>query len=161
MRLIARGMRQDSVEAALALNSTCDVQQFTDWYTAPPSARAADPPALNFDFSSGERPARMEIVRGDEIRYFESRPFPRTCLPQVVSDTTGIIDTAPLMWQGDLPGLPGRGTMVVRDLGPARNAALIARYPDRTPMVLLRREKEGRVETVSYAEGMKLLWPNE
>jgi len=161
MRLIARGMRQDSVEAALALNSTCDVQQFTDWYTAAPGARAGDPPAMNFDFSSGERPARMEIVRGDEIRYFESRPFPRACLPQVVSDTVGIIDTAPLMWQADLPGLPGRGTMVVRDLGPARNAALIARYPDRTPMVLLRREKEGRVETVSYAEGMKLLWPNE
>ena len=71
-----------------------------------------------------------------------------------------IIDISPLSWQGDLPGLNGNGAMIVRDLGPRENAKLIARYPDRVPMMLVRRQKEGAPVLVPYADGLRLLWPN-
>jgi hypothetical protein len=48
---------------------------------------------------------------------------------------------------------------VVRDMGPADNARLIARYPDRVPMMLLRRVKEGSPELLRYDDAVKLLWP--
>jgi hypothetical protein len=46
--------------------------------------------------------------------------------------------------------------MFVRDLGPERNHELIARFPERQPNVLLRRN--GGFELVGYAEGMAALW---
>ena len=82
------------------------------------------------------------------------------CLAQVASDTLGIIDIAPLSWQSDLPGLAGNGAMIVRDMGPSDNARLIARYPERVPLFLMRREKEGPPELVPYAAGKQILWPN-
>jgi hypothetical protein len=56
--------------------------------------------------------------------------------------------------------LPGTAAVVVRDMGPIENAKLIERYSDRTPMILLRRVKEGAPELVPYAAGIKILWPN-
>jgi hypothetical protein len=50
--------------------------------------------------------------------------------------------------------------MIVRDMGPEENAALIARYPDRAPMMLLRQTKEGPPRLVPYAAGIRSLWPN-
>jgi hypothetical protein len=50
--------------------------------------------------------------------------------------------------------------MIVRDLGPEANARLIARYPDRVPMMLFRQQKEGPPRLVPYDVGMKTLWPN-
>jgi hypothetical protein len=168
MRLTSHGMRGDSLEAAMALNPTCDVQTYANWYAASPRDRATAARALNFDFATSARPQKIEIAQGDEIRYDPARPLPRPCLDQVASDTLGIIDISPLVWQGALPGLSGgqRETegegeaMIVRDMGPAENAKLIARYSDRTPMMLLRRAKEGPPELVPYATGIKILWPN-
>ncbi|MFL5510177.1 MAG: ArnT family glycosyltransferase [Gemmatimonadaceae bacterium] len=158
-RLSSHGLRGDSLEAAMALNPTCDVQTFANWYAAPANARAGSAPPLNFDFSSGSRPERMEIAKGDDIRLNQNQPLSQPCLAQVASDTLGIIDIAPLSWQYDLPGLARSGAMVVRDMGPADNAKLIARYPDRVPMMLLRRVKEGSPELLRYDDAVKLLWP--
>jgi hypothetical protein len=81
-------------------------------------------------------------------------------LREVASDTLGILDISSLLWQTDLPELPGHGTMIVRDMGPEANARLIARYPDRTPMFFYRSERENKgPQLVSYAEGLKRLWP--
>jgi len=159
IRLTAHGMRGDSLEAAMALNPTCDAHKFADWYASPPDSRGRSP-AMNFDFGSGVRPPRIEIAQGDEIRYVPNHPLPMDCQAQVASDTLGIIDISPLSWQGDLPGLEAKGAMVVRDLGPSENAKLIARYPDRVPMMLLRRQKEGAPVLVPYGDGVRLLWPN-
>ena len=94
------------------------------------------------------------------LRYSAAHPFSRTCLRQVASDSLGIIDIAPLVWQSDLPGLDGSGAMIVRDMGPEENAKLIAHYPGRVPMVLFRPEKEGQPKLVPYDLGIKSLWPN-
>ncbi|HEX6627206.1 MAG TPA: glycosyltransferase family 39 protein [Gemmatimonadaceae bacterium] len=160
MRLTAHGMRGDSVEAAFALNPTCDVQAFADWYASNPRDESAAP-RLNFDFASTQRPQKLEVAKGDEIRYYQGVPFGRRCQYQVASDTLGIIDIAPLEWQNDLPGLGEHGAMIVRDMGPRENAKLIAQYRDRVPMILMRREKEGRPELVAYDTGVRILWPNE
>ncbi len=162
MRLSAHGLRTDSLEAALALNPTCEVHSFANWYATRPAGGGAggDHPTLNFDFAGSNRTQKIEIARGDEIRYNQGTPLTRACLRQVASDTLGIIDIAPLVWQGDLPGLGGNGAMIVRDLGPEENSKLIARYPGRVPMMLLRQEKEGPPRLVPYDTGIRLLWPN-
>ena len=54
------------LEAVMALNPTCDVQTFANWYAVQASARTGAAPPLAFDFSSDARPQRMEIARGDE-----------------------------------------------------------------------------------------------
>ncbi|MEP6549661.1 MAG: hypothetical protein ABJB95_00690 [Gemmatimonadales bacterium] len=160
MRLSAHGLRADSLEAALALNPTCEVQSFANWYATKPAGGGGDRPTLNFDFAGSNRTQKIEIARGDQIRYTQGTPLTRACLRQVASDTLGIIDIAPLVWQGDLPGLGGNGAMIVRDLGPEENSKLIARYPGRVPMMLLREEKEGPPKLVPYEAGIRLLWPN-
>jgi hypothetical protein len=159
-RLTAHGLRGDSLEAAMALNPTCEVHSFANWYAAKPGERSGNAPPLNFDFSTPNKTQRIDIARGDEIRYYQGKPLSPGCLRQVASDTLGIIDIAPLLWQSDLPDLSGTGTMIVRDLGPEENAKLIARYPTRVPMVLLRPEKEGSPRLVPYDVGIKSLWPN-
>lgn len=69
------------------------------------------------------------------------------------------MDISSFLWQTDLPELPGDGTMIVRDMGPEANARLIARYPERTPMLFYRAEKENSgPQLVSYAEGLRRLW---
>jgi len=160
MRLTAHGFRGDSLEAALALNPTCDANAFANWYSSSSSQRRASPPPLNFDFAVASRPQKIVIAQGDEIRYRQGQPLSGPCLAQVASDTLGIIDISPLSWQSDLPALGTTGAMVVRDMGPAENAKLIARYPARVPMMLLRREKEGFPELVPYDAGVRILWPN-
>ena len=161
MRLGAHGLRGDSVEAAMALNPTCDVHNFAQWYATPSAARAGTPPALKFDFSSPTSLQKINIASGDEIQYVQGGPLSRACVREVASDTLGIIDIAPHEWQSDLPGLGGEGAMVVRDLGPEENSRLIAQYPERKPMMLLRTVKEGPPALVPYADGIKVLWRAE
>jgi 4-amino-4-deoxy-L-arabinose transferase-like glycosyltransferase len=159
MRLTSHGMRGDSLEAVMALNPTCDVQAFANWYASPVRGRSGSPAQVNFDFAAGTRPQRIVVARGDEIRYDPRRPLSPGCRAQVASDTLGIIDIAPLMWQGALPQLKSDDAMIVRDMGPTENARLIARYADRVPMMMLRREKEGAPVLLPYNDGVKLLWP--
>ena len=159
MRLVAHGLRGDSLEAAMAQNPTCDVHNFATWYAANPVERTTRAPAIEFTFDAPNRTTRMEIAQGDEIRYTQGTPLSRACLREVASDTLGIIDIAPLVWQNDVPGLGGDGAMIVRDMGPEANARLIARYPDRVPMLLYRPVKEATPTLAPYAVGIKALWP--
>jgi hypothetical protein len=160
VRLSSHGFRGDSLEAAMALNATCDVQKFANWYAAQPGTRPASRPALNFDFSAPNHLQKMDIAQGDQIRYHSGSRLPADCLRQVASDTLGVIDISPLVWQNDLPGLDRTGAMVVRDMGPEENAAAITRYPGRAPMILFRATKEGPPTLVPYDVGIKALWPN-
>jgi hypothetical protein len=159
-RLTAHGLRGDSLEAALALNATCDVHNFANWYATNPGERSTNPPPLTFDFAAPNKTQTLSIAKGDEIRFVEGNPFVRACLRQVASDSLGIIDISPLVWQNDLPGLEGSGVMIVRDMGPEDNAKLIARYPGRVPVMLFRPEKEGPPKLTPYDVGLKALWPN-
>jgi len=159
MRLIANGLRLDSLEVGIRQNTTCDFQKFADWYAGSRGGRIAPRPDVGFDAATRNRPKEVFIAERDAILVNAGQPLPRDCLREVASDTLGILDISSLLWQTDLPELPGHGTMIVRDMGPEANARLIARYPDRTPMFFYRAERENKgPQLVSYAEGLKRLW---
>jgi hypothetical protein len=86
-----------------------------------------------------------------------------TCRREQNADARGAVGLTSLLWQGDLPGLPGSGVLWARDLGPEMNARLIERYPERIPLVLLPPGLDaapgGFWPLVPYEEGMAILWP--
>lgn len=159
MRLVAHGMRLDSLEAAMRQNTTCDTHNYALWYARSGGDRPREAPALDFSFIPRNPPPQMNISSGNGIRIREGVPLSRECLREVASDTLGIVDVGPLLWQGDLPGLEVKGPMYVRDMGPEANARLIRKYPDRMPQLVLRLRDDQPPTVVDYEEGMKLLWP--
>lgn len=161
MRLVAHGMRLDSLEAAIRQNTTCDSHNYSLWYSSRAADRAREAPPLDFSFVPRNPPPQVRIAAGDDIRAKPGVPLSRECLREVASDTLGIVDVGPLLWQGDLPGLGGEGPMFVRDMGPEANARLIQKYPERVPAVLLRPRDDQPPKLFPYAEGMNLLWPGK
>ena len=157
-RLVAHGMRVDSLEAAMRQNTTCDTHNFAIWYSANATDRPPHHPPLDFSFVPHNPPPQVRIADGDDIRAYPGVPMSPACFREVASDTLGIIDIGPLVWQGDLPVIGGEGAMIVRDMGPEDNARLIRKYPDRVPEVLLRHGNDKRPKLLPYTEGMKLLW---
>ncbi|MEO6331850.1 MAG: glycosyltransferase family 39 protein [Gemmatimonadaceae bacterium] len=155
-RLAAQGMRLDSLEMALTHNPTCAVHRFAEQYPGG-AATGADSRPLDFTLRSGELP-RMQISRGNWIRLGEGERLTPGCFREAASDTLGIVDIAALLWQGDLPGAPARGALIVRDMGPKANAALIAAHPARQPLVFARRSDELPPVLLPYDAGMQMLW---
>lgn len=148
MRLAAAGMRLDSVETALRVNPTCAVEQFADH---------SGSSALDFQRRATALPPQVQVLPGVRARVRPGEVLTPVCLREARADRFGALDLAPLLWLGDLPGLPGDGVMFVRDLGPQANARLRARYPDRRPLLLL--PSHGAQATlVPYAAGMQRLW---
>jgi hypothetical protein len=76
---------------------------------------------------------------------------------EALSDRFGALDVTPLLWQGDLPGLGGNAALFARDLGPERNAALIAAESGRRAF-LLTADTVGRVNLEPYDIGVLRLW---
>lgn len=159
MRLIANGLRLDSLEIGIRQNTTCEFQEFANWYAAAKAGRITSRPDVDFDPASRRRPVLFLIAEEDAIRANPGQPLSRDCVREIASDSAGIIDISSFLWQTDLPELPGDGTMIVRDMGPEANARLIAHYPHRTPMFFYRAEGEDKgPQLVSYAEGLRRLW---
>lgn len=159
MRLAASGMRLDSLETGLRLNPTCDVHRFAAGYSGSPSAAIPDRP-VDFTLRPGELRPRIQISRGNFIRLNAGDRLPADCFREAASDTLGIVDIAPLLWQGDLPGSSRGGAMIVRDMGPVANARLIAAHPDRVPMMFMRRSDDAGPVLLPYATGVSILWPD-
>jgi dolichyl-phosphate-mannose-protein mannosyltransferase len=157
MRLAARGMRLDSLEMALTHNPTCDVHHFAEQYPDAPPLGAPDR-RLDFTLRSGELP-RVQIAKGNWIRLAEGEGLTPDCMRHAAADTLGVVDVGPLLWQSDLPGSPLHGAMIVRDMGPTANAALIAAHPDRTPMMFMRRSDDAAPALVPYETALPILWP--
>lgn len=158
-RLVAHGMRVDSLEAALRQNTTCDSHNYASWFSSSATDRPRQAPPLDFSFVPHNAPPRIQIAAGDEVRARTGVPFSRECLREVASDTLGIVDVGPVLWQGDLPGIGSDGPMFVRDMGPEANARLIQRYPDRVPEILLRPHENEPPKLMAYVDGMNLIWP--
>ena len=118
------------------------------------------PRSLAFAASAGSslRELRMPIS-GSVIRSSEGEALHPLCVREASSDFQGVVGLPPLLWQGDLPGLPASGALFVRDFGPERNARLIARFPDREPLLL--ESREGAIRLLGYQEGIGLLWSAE
>lgn len=159
MRLAANGMRLDSLETALRLNPTCDVHRFASGYSGSSPAAVPERP-VDFTLRPGELRPRIQISRGNFIRLNAGDRLPADCFREAASDTLGIVDIAPLVWQGDLPGSQRGGAMIVRDMGPVANARLIAAHPDRIPMMFMRRSDDAAPVLLPYATGVAILWPD-
>ena len=160
MRLIANGLRLDSLEVGIRQNPTCEFQEYANWYAGRKAGRDTPKPEADFDPASRTRPAIFLIAEDDKIRVDPRKPLSRYCQREVASDTAGIIDISSFLWQTDLPELKGDGTMIVRDMGPEANAQLIAHYPNRTPMFYYRAAGLNKgPQLIPYDEGLKRLWP--
>jgi hypothetical protein len=165
MRLAGAGMRLDSVETALRENSTCAVESYVAWRTGEtPTGQARRAPeagpAARLELNPAARPMLVvaTLAPTDRARLTPGERLEGGCREEAFADRGGVIDVSPLTWQGDLPGVPGRGAVFVRDLGPAMNARLLALMPDRTPFVLLSRTADGTPHIEPYAAAMAWLW---
>lgn len=157
-RLVASGMRGDSVTLALQQNTSCRMEEFAQAY-AREAADTTDPlPALAVapGSSDGSRPTRLES--GIVVRARPGEPLTPACLEQAGSDRLGTLQLMPFLWQGDLPGLGGEAPMYLRDLGPVANAAAIGRFPNRRPVMLFLDPADRSPRTVPYGVGMETLW---
>ena len=130
-------MRADSIAALFRATHLCVVQAFVDG--------AVGRTALRFE-------------PGDHVRQVLPDATRARCTREERSDQYGGLPLMPLLWQGDLPGLPARGAMFVRDLGPEANARLAARHADRRPAMLIQRPPGPRPAIVPYETGIALLW---
>lgn len=153
-RLMAAGMRLDSLETVLRQNTTCSVHLFAQAYEGP----AAALPPLDFAPRADRLPPSLELTPHNEIRVLPGEQLPPDCVREIRADTRGIIEVVPFLWRGDLPGLPGEGPLYVRDLGPERNRAMLRRHRDRRPYVFLTEAPEAPPVLLPYDRGMRLLW---
>jgi hypothetical protein len=160
--LAGRGMRLDSVETAIRRNDACRVQTFLSvWSETGTREPAAVRAGLDFRPLPGNA-AGLEIVEispGSTVRVDRTAAPSPECRRQAAADRLGVVELAPLLWQGDLPGMEGGAPLFVRDLGPERNAELLARYGGRKAMILVSSSPDQPPELVPYQEGMERIWP--
>jgi hypothetical protein len=159
--LQASGMRNDSIQAVLRRNDACALHEYAVARSAgtPPT----DLPAIDL-VQSSERPAGLASVRapGDAV-LLQTRGtvWSESCARQVLADRFGAVALAPLLWQGDLPGLESGRPLFVRDYGPTKNEALLADFPSRPALVFTYAAEDGSPRLLSYDAGMRLLWGPE
>jgi hypothetical protein len=161
-RLIAAGMRGDSVAVALEQNSSCRLYEFVNAYEARQrEASERGLPQLEFARAATDGSELTRLASGVLVRAGPDEVLTPECLREAEADAGGAVPLLPLVWQGDLPGIGGSGAMYVRDLGPAANAELLRRFPGRRSAVLLRRPSDRVPALVPYDVGMELLWKSE
>ncbi|MFV2006390.1 MAG: hypothetical protein ACC667_03045, partial [Longimicrobiales bacterium] len=163
----AGGMRQDSVISALRRNTNCSLHQFAEAREAVvrrgesgiqlPPVDLQQAPGIPSDIE------RRSPAPGTTVRVRPGEVLTPSCLRELRSDRFGAVALAPLLWQGDLPGLEGSGILFVRDLGPEKNALILNAFPDRNAYVFVPKASEAPPELVAYEEAMAVLWgtPNE
>lgn len=159
-RLQAGGMRLDSLETALRRNDTCTIQRWVSVRLGRDTPEGGPPPAPDFRPLPGypAHLAAVEISPGNRIQVDRTDPWTPECEREARADRGGVISLAPLIWQGDLPGAEHGRPVFVRDLGPAENRAVMARYPERIPYMYLSLDPEGAPELVPYARAETLVW---
>jgi hypothetical protein len=162
-RLQASGMRLDSIETALRRNDVCTLHRYAVARSSEAlGGQGADPDPSGLDFRLvAETPAALETVyltEGNRILIDPRLPVPPECQREARADARGIVSLAPLLWQGDLPGIEDGRPMFVRDLGPEDNRKVLEAFPDRQPFVLMTPAPEAGPELLPYADGMEVIW---
>jgi len=157
MRLAAAGMRLDSIETALRQNTTCDVQRYTDVRESNPAAVAAITDLLSLAPRAVDLPPVVEMKPGVRIVGGAETVSAGACAAEVRSDFAGVQDLASLLVYGGVPGGRSHGVLFVRDLGPARNRALLEAEPARRPYALVTTD-QGRRVLLDYGAAMQALW---
>ena len=157
--LQASGMRGDSIQAIVRRNDTCRLHEYA-------LARLAGTPAASLPAIDGaQSPTRPEALsalqtpRSSVVWRGVGAPWAEACQRELLADRFGSVTLAPLLWQGDLPGLEEGLPMFVRDFGPERNEVVRARFPGRTPLVLAYPAITGGPPLLGpYEEAMATLW---
>jgi hypothetical protein len=161
-RLQGTGMRLDSIETALRRNDICALQGYVDSRLQAGAAGAgpAPLPALDFQLLPDTPPHLRAVLlsQGEPVWVDPSHPFPVGCRREAEADRGGIVSLAPLVWQGDLPGLEQGRPLFVRDLGPDQNAAVLRAFPHRRPYLYFVPAPGWDPVLRDYGEGMELLW---
>ena len=157
----AGGMRQDSIITALRRNTSCELHRYTlAREELVRHGRTVALPQVDLEQIPGTH-ADIEVPplrAGSTVRVRRGEEFPDACLRQLASDRLGTVALAPLVWQGDLPGIEEGRPLYVRDLGPDRNALLLELYPDRAAFVFTPTASDGPPALVPYGDAMELLW---
>lgn len=151
-RLVATGMRRDSVETLLRRNDLCRLDRYAR--RREEDAAAAVPDSLHA--GPGPTPAGLErrlLSPGNAVLLDPGADVDDACLRQAGSDRLGTLELEPLAWRN--PPLSATGVVVARDLGPAANARTLEALPDRRGWVLVPGEEP---VLLPYREGMRLLW---
>jgi len=158
---VGGGMRQDSIITALRRNTSCglylyaagreEIVRYGRSATLPP----ADLDQIPGTHSDIELPP---LRAGSTVRIRRGEPFPPACARQLAADRFGAVSLAPLVWQGDLPGIEEGLPLYVRDMGPEKNRAVLDLYPERVPFALTPTAVEGPPRLLPYADAMALLW---
>ncbi len=160
--LAGLGMRLDSVETAIRRNDACRVQTFLSaWSETGAREPAAASVGLDFRPLPGNAPGLeiVEISPGSTVRVDRTVTPSDECRRQAAADRLGVVELAPLLWQGDLPGVEEGAPLFVRDRGPERNAEILARFVDRRAAMLVPGGPDRPPLLVPYEEGMARIWP--
>jgi hypothetical protein len=160
MTLAAANFRLDFVETLVRQNSACAVHSLADAVAGGDEVRQREILArLDTLPRAGSELLAVRITRGAHIGLRPGEQLTPECEAQARSDRHGILDIAPLLWRGDLHGRPGSGTLFVRDLGPQRNAEMLAAHPQRRPWVYMMPDTAAALPVlVPYEAGMRALW---
>jgi hypothetical protein len=156
----AGGMRQDSVISLLRRNTNCRLDEFARARAA--RSRGVDVPLPDVDLrqlpGTPAEIVRPPVADGTTLRTVDGERFPPSCQRELAADRFGAVALAPLLWQGDLPGIERGAPLFVRDLGPEWNRALLEHYDARTPWVFVPKTPGAPPELVPYDEAMQVLW---
>lgn len=160
-RLQGDGMRLDSIESALRRNDQCLLHTYTELRVSRGTPSASRPlPQLDFQLLPGAPPhlQSMEIVEGIRVGVDPALSVTPDCAREARADRFGVISLAPLVWQGDLPGIESGRPMFVRDLGPEENARVLEDFPERTPWLYRTERPYGPPVLLPYASAITELW---
>lgn len=151
-RLVAAGMRRDSIETALRRNDVCAVDRYARWRRDDPPGIPAPPLSLEPRPGTPSGLRARELSPGNLVRVDPALAFDTRCLREARSDRFGTLELEEVAWR--FPPLGG-AVVMARDMGPAANLAVLDAVP--RPAYVLLGVDEGPT-LVRYAEGMELLW---
>jgi hypothetical protein len=156
--LQAAGMRNDSIQPILRRNDTCALHVYAVARLSGSRGPTLPPIDLLQTHAGAEDSRAVLLEGGTRARISDGATWPAACTREAAADRFGSVALAPLLWQGDLPGLEDGRPMFVRDQGPERNERVREAFPDRSALVWGYESLGGAPVLMPYERAMALLW---
>jgi len=150
-RLVATGMRRDSIETALRRNDICSVDQ----YARARTGEEALLPTLDFAPLPGSPPHLQSrlLSEGNRVRVSPAVTPDGTCVREARSDRLGVLELELLGWRA--APFPDADVLFARDLGPGTNLKVLEAVE--RPAYVFVDSPNGQL-LLDYDEGIELLW---